>query len=215
MFARIIKIDPNNICEQDIHEAVALLKNGDIIGYPTETVYGLGGDVFNSTAIERIQNLKNRRARKPFLLLVASGKDIYPLVREVPEVAKKIMAEFWPGPITLVFKASESMNKSNIACHGLLGLRVSPDKICKKLLQKLGGPLISTSANPEGGKPAQSAREVAYYFGNVLQLIIDGGERKEPIPSTVLNVAVDPPELIREGTIKKEQIQSVVGEIHG
>jgi L-threonylcarbamoyladenylate synthase len=111
MKSRIIQINENNTENQLMDEVVTLLKKGGVIGYPTETVYGLGGDAFNECVIERLTKLKGRKKQNPFLLLVTKKEDVYALVQNVSQKAKVLMSRFWPGPLTLVFCGSSGLPK--------------------------------------------------------------------------------------------------------
>jgi L-threonylcarbamoyladenylate synthase len=196
-----------------VNEVVDCLRRGGIISYPTETVYGIGGDATNDKVIDLIHTLKGRDARNPMLVLVAQSSDVIPIVRTVSEKAESLMRRFWPGPLTLVFEVLPVVPESILGEGEKLGIRISPDPVCDALVRIFRKPLISTSANPHGEEPAQSASEVSDYFGDSLDMIVDGGKRIGGVPSTVLDVSVDPPALIREGAVKKEDIEGTIGGI--
>ena len=210
---KIIKAELKEHPGSWVNQTVECLKRGGIIGYPTETVYGIGGDATNGEVIGMIQELKGRDARIPMLVLVARSSDIIPFVRTISEKAKSLMHRFWPGPLTLVFEALPVMPETILSEGRRLGIRVSPDPVSDALVRAFRKPLISTSANPHGEKPAQSASEVSDYFGDSLDMIVDGGERIGGVPSTILDVSMDPPQLIREGAVKKKDIEGIIGEI--
>ena len=208
---RVEKVDPDHVLESVIDEVVDLLMRGGVIGYPTETVYGLGGNATEARVVERITRLKGRDSGKPLLVLVNGIEDVLPLIRGFSPRVKILMEDFWPGPLTLIFEASSVLPEAISAGTGRLGVRVSPDPVCRALVERLKKPLVSTSANPTGKKPARTASEVLYYFGDGIDLILDGGERKSEIPSTVLDVSGDIPRLLREGSIQREAIEKVMG----
>ena len=211
----IKKVGTNSDIDKFIDEAVTLLENGEVIAYPTETVYGLGADAQSEKAIEDIHKLKGRKFQKDFLVLVASELDIIPLVREITPAAKELIKQFWPDPLTLIFEMKTDSPQAVISRSGRLGIRISPDPLCQKLLKKFSKPLISTSANIEGEKPAQSAQEVYDYFGDNIKLILDGGPRKTSVPSTVLDVTVTPPKILRQGSVQKAEIMKFIGDLNG
>lgn len=215
MLARILHMNEGDRRNWDLESAVSFIERGEVIGYPTETVYGLGGHALDGNVVERIRILKCRTARKPLIVLVSSKSDLSQLVDEVPSVANELMRQFWPGPLTLVFRASASVADSGLSTTGRIAVRISSDAVCNALLRELAGPLISTSANPEGRVPAQSAQEVVDYFGETIGLIIDGGKRISTVVSTVLDVSQHPPRLLREGKITREKLIDVIGEING
>ena len=210
---KILKAELKEHSEMWVNEVVECLRRGGIIGYPTETVYGIGGDATNAKVIDMIQKLKGRDSRNPMLVLVARTSDVISLVRTVSEKAKSLMNRFWPGPLTLILEILPILPESLLSKGNKLGIRISPDPVCDTLISAFRKPLISTSANPHGKKPAQSASEVSDYFGDSLNMIVDGGERIGGVPSTILDVSVDPPVLIREGAVKREDIEGTIGGI--
>lgn len=213
MNGRVEKVDPDHVLESVIDEAVDLLMRGGVIGYPTETVYGLGGNATEARVIERITRLKGRDSGKPLLVLVAGVEAVLPLVRGFSPHVKILMENFWPGPLTLVLEASSALPEAISGGTGRLGVRVSPDPVCRALVERLKKPLVSTSANPAGKEPARTASEVLFYFGEGVDLVLDGGERRTEIPSTVLDVSGDIPRLLRVGSIQREAIEKVMGEV--
>ena len=196
-------------------DVVHLLRRGGVIAYPTETVYGIGGDAADETVLERIRRMKERDVHHPFLILVARSDDVFAYAKRVSSDARMLMERFWPGPLTLVFDALPGLPKSLTAESDKIGIRVSPDPICAALMDRYQGALVSTSANRAGETPARSSLEVMHNFGEELDLILDGGARESGIPSTVLDVSEDSPRLIREGAIGRAEIESIVGDVHG
>lgn len=208
-----IPIHPQTPEQEHISKAVEICLKGGIIAYPTETVYGLGGDPLRLDVIERIDQLKGRSSEKTFLLLVSSRIQWSTYVESIPSFAIPLIKKFWPGPLTLIFPASRILPFHLTGESGTIGLRESPDPICQALVTLLGKPLISTSANPSGKPPARSAREVMEYFPQSLDLVLDGGERRAFQPSTILDVSKDQPVLLRTGPIDKIAIEKIIGPI--
>ena len=196
-------------------EVVGLIREGGVMGYPTETVYGLGGDPFSLRAIERIRLLKERDARKLFLLLISDRKMLRSCVETPSPDAIKLMDAFWPGPLTLIFLTQHVFPRSLTGDDGKIGLRMSPDPFCQGFVEALGRPLISTSANPSDRPPARSADEVVAYFGDRIDLVVDGGKRGSGTVSTVIDVAGAQFRLLREGAVSRSKIENIVGEIDG
>jgi len=196
-----------------LDRVVRLLNSGGIIGYPTETVYGLGGNAEDPEVIEGIYRLKKRDSQRPFLVLVAGQEHIHPFVTSISKEAEILMNRFWPGPLTLVFDASPFLPESLIGKKGKVAMRVSSDPVCRVLLEKYQKPFISTSANPSGMEPARSAAEVLEFFSGKIDLILDGGMRMTGIPSTILDISGETPRFLRKGSIRKETIESVMGEL--
>ncbi len=167
-----IQVHPQMPEQKHIHKAVEICLKGGVIAYPTETVYGLGGDPLRLDVIERIEQLKGRGQEKTFLLLVSSRVQWSAYVESIPSFAIPLIKKFWPGPLTLIFPASRILPFRLTGEKGTIGLRASPDPICQALVDLFGKPLISTSANPSGKPPARSAREVLEYFPQGLDLIL-------------------------------------------
>jgi len=210
----LIKADLNHHPDVWVNDVVSVISEGGVIGYPTETIYGIGGDATSDRVVQRVNGLKKRDARHPMLMLVGRKSEIHRLVQRISDKAELLMDRLWPGPLTLVFDALPVLPKGVLSEEGRIGVRISSDPVCQALLEVLGRPLISTSANPHGKKPARSAAEVRGYFGTSLDMIIDGGERMGREPSTVLDVTREPPRLVREGAVKTADIIKWIGEIH-
>lgn len=193
-----------------IQEAIECLKKGEVIAYPTETVYGLGADATNPKAIQKIFDLKGRSDQFPISILIHSFEVLPKYVKPFPMRVQELIDQFWPGPLTLVFQAKEDVfPQALLAGTGKIGIRVSSDPVALKLCQEFGLPITTTSANPSGKNPAQSAEEVHSYFLNSLPLkgCIDGGERKSRTVSTVLDISIEPFQIIREGKIRATQLK--------
>ena len=153
----IIPIDPHNVAPSGIEKAVALLEAGGVIAFPTETFYGLAADAMNEKAIDRIFEIKGRSFNNPIALIITKADDLDLLTDNIPEEAKRLMAEFWPGPLTLVFMASPSVNPRLTAGTGKIGVRISSNPIAQALAAGLGRPITATSANLSGGRECTTA----------------------------------------------------------
>ena len=210
MTDRILKIDSEHMEDFLFDRVVALFNRGGVIGYPTETVYGLGGDATNENVIHRIFQLKGRDSKKPLLCLVHSKEDLFPIIEQVSQKAERLMDTFWPGPLTLIFSISKKLPKSLQSECGKIGIRISNDPICQMLTQKFKNPIVSTSANRTGQEPARTANQVINTFGKSLDLVLDGGKRDSLNPSTVLDVTEDPPRVIRKGAVSLKKIQKLL-----
>jgi L-threonylcarbamoyladenylate synthase len=196
-----------------IGPVLSILSEGGVVAYPTETVYGLGGDAENDAVAERIHRLKQRESRKPYLTLFPDSSTLLTHVKHVTPQARKLMDRFWPGPLTLIFNVTTPFPELLLGDGNTLGARVSSDPICQILLNHFQKPMISTSANPDRSKPARSVPEVQSYFPRGLDAILDGGPREDASPSTVLDVTGEIPFLLRRGAVSKKAIVNVIGEI--
>jgi L-threonylcarbamoyladenylate synthase len=168
--------------EKDINKAIAVLKQGGIIAYPTEAVFGLGCDPFNESAVLRILNIKNRSVDKGLILIAANWQQIENLVQPLePSILQKAFAT-WSGPITWVFPTSNIVPAWIRGAYDSVALRVTSHPIARKICEDYGGPIVSTSANVEGRKPARTADEILEYFANKIDYIVPGkvGDLKQP-----------------------------------
>jgi len=210
---KILKLKPDHPDLELLHEAAkVVLKNG-VIGYPTETVYGLGANALSDIAVEKVFELKGRERNKPILIIAGDIEQVKSLVSSFPAHAEMLAAAFWPGPLTMVLDAAPQLSRLLLGGGNQIGIRIPGNKICLELLKLCGVPITSTSANISGQKNPISAREVLENFGNKLDLIIDGGKSLSRIPSTVVAVKQDTVTLIREGAIPKFEIEQAIGNL--
>jgi L-threonylcarbamoyladenylate synthase len=184
----------------------AVIKQGGVIAFRTDTFYGLGADPFNRAAVARIRELKGREDNKPILLLIAEASEVERLIVETSREFLEIAAKFWPGPLTIIGKAASDLPPEITAGTGTVGVRLPADAVVRELVRECGGALTATSANPAGREPARSAEEVQSYFPEGIDLIIDGGQVTAIEPSTVIDTTVSPPRIIREGAIPGKEI---------
>jgi len=206
----ILKIDPVKPQEALVGRAVRVLKNGGVIGYPTETVYGIGCNFFHQEAVDRIYAMKKRRHDKAFILIVADPLQVRDVVAEIPESAERLMENFWPGPLTIIFKSAPHLQRSEFRRSKTIAVRIPDCRICLALLKGCGFPIVSTSANLNQQTPADTAGEVLALFDKKLDLIIDGGRTPGTIPSTIVDVTKTPVKIIRQGAVSKLEINTVL-----
>jgi len=198
----ILKVDPLDPDIRVVEEIAGVVRAGGVIGYPTETVYGIGCDPFNRDAVGRIYDIKQRPQSMPLLLLISGRGMLRGLVSEIPPVAEDLMRDFWPGPLTIVFRSSGRIPPPVSSDRGTVALRDSGLPFISELIGRLGFPLVSTSANLSGSPPARSAGEVMSLFGGRLDLVVDGGKSPSAEPSTVVDVSDGKVKVLREGCIK-------------
>ena len=191
--------------------AVAALGRGDVIVFPTETLYGLGADALNFAAVEKIFQLKGRDPSNPFPVLVSDRSMLNSLVSNIPPLAEKLMQRFWPGPLTLVLPARENIPRPLVNSTGGIGVRISSQPICNEIISMLGRPITATSANPAGQPGAQTLAQARDYFSGKIGIFIDGGELNSKTGSTVAAVTENKITIIRAGEISKDELQNVVG----
>ena len=172
-----------------------------MIAFRTDTFYGLGADPFNTMAVARIRALKGREENKPILLLLADASEADRFIADRSQQFEEVARKFWPGPLTIVGRAVADLLPEITAGTGTVGVRVPADSNVRDLVRECGGALTATSANPSGSEPARSAKDVREYFGDQIDLVIDGGEVTATEPSTVLDVTTLPPRVLREGAV--------------
>jgi L-threonylcarbamoyladenylate synthase len=206
----IIRLDSFERHEQALKRAKEVLLQGGLVACPTESFYCLAVDATNEEAIRRLFALKKRAAEHPILLLIPSVELISEYVIRIPPVAHQLINEFWPGGLTLVFEASERISPLLTAGTDKIGLRLSNHPLATALAQAIGAPVTGTSANISGTPPCCSAKEVLFSFREDIDLIIDGGETAGGIGSTILDMTVDPPQLLRNGIVKPRQLEKFI-----
>jgi L-threonylcarbamoyladenylate synthase len=199
--ALLLKIDPVNPKPDIIAQAVKILQEGGVIAYPTETFYGLGVDATNEKAIEHLFAVKGRDFKNPLPIVVDQVRGLDRIVTEIPDLGRELIERFWPGPLTLIFRAAPILSARLTAETGKIGVRISSHPIARLLAEGLDGPLTSTSANRSGQKEYVTAQEVLEKIGDDLDLIIDGGATPGGKGSTILDITQDPPVVLRAGVI--------------
>lgn len=194
----------NENYDEVIDKAANILINGGIIAYPTETLYGLGAKYDVEQALDRIFTLKKRPEEKTLTLIIGDLSQLSFITDFIPDSAKKLMRNFWPGPLTLVFKAKKSISKS-LVLDDTVAVRIPGDSFALRLARLVPFPFTATSANISNMPAAQDAATVFNYFGTGVDLIIDGGKTPGEPPSTIVDVSKDDIKVIRKGVIEIEK----------
>jgi tRNA threonylcarbamoyl adenosine modification protein (Sua5/YciO/YrdC/YwlC family) len=192
-----LEINPQNPQKRLIRRAVEILLDGGIIAYPTDSFYGIGCDIFNKNAIERVYKLKRRPKHKPFSFICSDLKNISQYA-QVSNYAYKTMKRLLPGPYTFILEGSRMVPKIMLTKRRTVGIRVPDQEICLAIVRELGHPIISTSASNPDGQILEHLVEIEDQLGHALDLIVDGG----PVvsrPSSIVSLIDDSPEVIREG----------------
>lgn len=198
---------------ENLAAAVEALKRGDVIVFPTETLYGLGADTLNDAAVEKVFRLKGRDPRSPIPVLVADQEMLHTLVAKVPMTAQKLMDRYWPGPLTLVLPGRKNIPKPLCNPTGGVAVRISSQPNATLLVNGLGRPLTATSANPSGKEPARTLQVAKNYFADRVDVFVDGGTLTSKSGSTVVEVMEDSIKIIREGEISGSELRQFLG--HG
>jgi len=192
-------------------DAVAALRRGDVIVFPTETLYGLGADALNFSAVEKVFQLKGRDPHNPFPVLVSDRAMLDSLVTEITPLAEKLIERFWPGPLTLVLPARPDIPKPLVNSTGGIGVRISGQPIATEIVSMLGRPLTATSANPAGQPGARTVAQARNYFSGRIAIFVDGGELTSLTGSTVAEVTENKLKIIRAGEIAKSELEMALG----
>ena len=178
-----------------------ILKSSGIIAYPTESFYALGVLATDKDAVEKLYKLKKRQAEKPLPIIVGDINSLASIVKSIPAGAEDLIKKYWPGPLTLIFDAQDNIPDLLTGTKRKLAVRIPGESVALRLVRALKFPITSTSANPSGKPPAEESGEIINYFGNKIDLIIDGGKTPGGKPSTIVDVTVTPPKVLREGSI--------------
>ena len=194
----------------DLDRAVAVLHDGGVIAFPTETYYGLAVDPFNPLALNHLFTLKQRDIAKPILTLVDDRESLSSLVHEIPILYLQLMERFWPGPLTLIFPARINLPNLLTAGTATVGVRQSSHPFARQLLRAFGRPITATSANISGHDAAIDAHEVRAQFGNRIDMVFDGGPAPGKTGSTIIGLEESKLKLIREGIIPYDEILRTV-----
>jgi len=197
----IFKVDPLDPPPGPVREAAEAVLRGGVIAFPTDTVYGLSCSLMDPAAVEFIYRLKKRPSHLSVIALLPEPDAVHPLVDALPEVGEALMKRFWPGPLSIIFKASSLVPLRLHGERGTIALRVPRHPLCQALLEAVGGPLVSSSANLSGEPPCADADEIRRVFGNQIDVLLDGGPSPASVPSTVVDVSSGRVELVREGAV--------------
>ncbi len=189
-----------------VEEAAAIILEGGIVAFPTETYYGLAVDPFNRQALDRLFALKQRSLSKPVLTIIESQAQLPMISTDIPLCFNSLMARFWPGPLTLIFNARPELPTRITAASGTIGARISSHPLAHSLVMAVGRPITATSANISGQPPALNAVRLGRIFGGGLDYILDGGHTPGGLGSTIIGCQGDEPCLLRPGVVKVGQM---------
>ena len=212
MNTEIIKVSASDGAEK-YEKAVKLLKSDNVVGMPTETVYGLAGNALSELSVKRIFEAKGRPQDNPLIVHISEFSEIYELVSEVPEIAKKLAKKFWPGPLTMILPKSEIVPMCVTAGLNSVAVRCPSHIVARNLIKYSGLPIAAPSANISGKpSPTKAEHVIEDLFGKV-DVIIDGGPCNVGVESTIVTLATDPPVLLRPGAVTLETLTSLLGHV--
>jgi len=209
---RFFRVSENNL-DNVLNEAAAILRSGGTVAFPTETVYGLGADGLNPQAVGKIFEAKERPPGNPLSLLVHSREDIEIIARNIPEKALRLMDAFWPGPLTIVLEKNDIVPGITSGNLPSIGVRMPDHRIPLELVKRAGTPLAAPSANLSGKPSPSLAAHVADDLTGRIDAIVDGGEADIGLESTVIDMTVEPPVVLRPGAVGIEELEKVIGKV--
>ena len=207
------KIDGLNTDPESFKEAIRILKSGGLVAFPTETVYGLGGNAYDKTASERIYAAKGRPSDNPLIVHISSFEEIYPLVKKVPEEAVMLSEKFWPGPLTMILDKSDAVPKETTGGLDTVAIRMPSHPVANRLIKEAGIPIAAPSANASGRPSTTKAEHVIEDLFGRIDMIIDGGSSDIGLESTIVDLTVSPPLILRPGFITIEALREVLPDI--
>lgn len=207
------EIDVNRIEKNDFVQAGEILRNGGLVAFPTETVYGLGANALDASASAKIYAAKGRPSDNPLIVHIADEKDLEGLVEEVSDKAKVLMREFWPGPLTLIFKKTEKVPMGTTGGLNTVAVRMPDHEVALELIREAGVPVAAPSANTSGRPSPTTADHVFEDMDGRIDMIIDGGKVGIGIESTIVDMTIEPPMILRPGYITEEMLNEKIGAV--
>jgi L-threonylcarbamoyladenylate synthase len=209
----VLKVDLQKLEIEKIRMAADFIKKGGLVAFPTETVYGLGADALNPRAIVALFKAKRRPPDNPPIVHVADVKDVYKLAIEVSPKAEKLMKIFWPGPLTLILKRSEIVPDVTVAGLDTIAVRMPRHDVALALVRESGCPIAAPSANLAGKPSPTTAEHVLEDLDGRIDAVLDAGPTQIGVESTVLDITVDPPQILRPGGTPYEELKKVLGRV--
>jgi len=209
----LLKVDSQKLEMENIRLAVDLIKKGGLVAFPTETVYGLGADALNPKAVRSLFEAKKRPFDNPPIVHVGYVKDVCRLVKGVPPKAKRLMKSFWPGPLTLIFERSKIVPDVTVCGLGTIAVRMPRHNVALALIKESGCCIAAPSANLAGKPSPTSAKHVLYDLDGRIDAVLDAGPTSIGVESTVLDMTVDPPQVLRPGGTPYEALKRVLGRV--
>lgn len=211
MKTELICVD-NNI-EETYQKAGEIIKSGGLVAFPTETVYGLGGDALNPNASKKIYAAKGRPSDNPLIVHVSRIEDVYKIVKNVDERAELLMKKFWPGPLTIIFEKNELVPYETTGGLDTVAIRMPNNKCALEFISASGGYIAAPSANSSGRPSPTTAMHVAEDLDGKIEMILDGGECRIGVESSIIDVSSDIPTVLRPGFVTLDDLKEVLGDV--
>ncbi len=213
MNTRVVRIDEQHIDDTLIEEAGRIIREGGLVAFPTETVYGLGGDALNPASSKKIYEAKGRPSDNPLIVHIARMEDLPALVRTVPETAKKLAQAFWPGPLTMIMNKSEAVPRETTGGLDTVAVRMPSHPTAMAFIEAAGGYVAAPSANRSGRPSPTAAGYVVEDLDGRIDMILDGGDVELGLESTIVDLTVEPPMILRPGFVTREALAETLGQV--
>lgn len=211
METSVKKLDYETIDEETIEDAGRIIREGGLVAFPTETVYGLGGDALNPESSRKIYAAKGRPSDNPLIVHIADRKDLYRIADRVTEKAEKLMDAFWPGPLTMIFPKKDLVPRATTGGLDTVAVRMPSDRIAAAFIRAAGGFVAAPSANVSGRPSTTTAAHVEEDLSGRIEMILDGGQAVIGLESTIIDMSVEPPVILRPGAVTKEMMEEEIG----
>ncbi len=213
MKTRVMVIDKSAVLGEQLQEAARILRDGGLVAFPTETVYGLGANALDEEAAKKIYAAKGRPSDNPLIAHIADPSGLEPLVQEIPGAARKLMEAYWPGPLTMVFSKSSVVPYGTTGGLDTVAVRMPDDPVARELIRLAGVPVAAPSANTSGRPSPTSAEHVYEDMNGRIDMILDGGPVGIGVESTIVDVTGAVPILLRPGAVTMEMLEKTVGRV--
>jgi len=213
MDTKVVKIEKETIDDSLLMEAAEIIRNGGLVAFPTETVYGLGANALDEAAAKKIYAAKGRPSDNPLIAHIAKPEELAPLVKEISAAGKKLMETYWPGPLTMIFPKSELVPYGTTGGLDTVAVRMPSDPVANRLIALSGVPIAAPSANTSGRPSPTLAEHVYQDMNGRIEMILDGGPVGIGVESTIVDVSGPVPVLLRPGAITLEMLRETVGEV--
>lgn len=210
MKTKTVIIDEKNIDADIMREAGSIIKNGGLVAFPTETVYGLGGDALNPDSSKKIYAAKGRPSDNPLIVHIANWDSLYKIVKEIPEDAKKLSDAFWPGPLTMIFKKSDVVPYETTGGLDTVAVRMPSHPVALSFIEAAGGYIAAPSANISGRPSPTEARYVVEDMDGRIEMILDGGACEVGLESTIVDLTDDHPVILRPGYVTQTMLENAL-----
>lgn len=213
MDTKVVRIDEQHMDDSLIWEAGQIIRDGGLVAFPTETVYGLGGDALNPASSKKIYEAKGRPSDNPLIVHIARMEALSAIVKKIPDTAKKLAEAFWPGPLTMILEKSDVVPGETTGGLDTVAVRMPSDPVAVSFIEAAGGYVAAPSANRSGRPSPTKAEYVAQDLGGRIEMILDGGDATLGLESTIVDLTVDPPEILRPGFVTGEMLRRVLGQV--